>query len=58
LHILAKKNILNFLLHLLELPSQMSDAEQMESIPEVMLFTKANETLEKRKLKHTLKELL
>ena len=48
--IIAKKNKCEiFLLHLLELPNQMSDAmKNGGSIPEVMLFIKkANETLQK-----------
>jgi nucleotide-binding universal stress UspA family protein len=50
--VLAKKNNSSiFLLHLLELPSQMSDAvSNGKSIPEVMLFIqKANERLEQTK---------
>ena len=50
--IIAKKNKCEiFLLHLLELPNQMSDAMTSGgSIPEVMLFIKkANETLQKIK---------
>lgn len=50
--IIAKKNKCEiFLLHLLELPNQMSDAMTGgSSIPEVMLFIKkANETLQKTK---------
>lgn len=50
--IIAKKNKCDiFLLHLLELPNQMSDAMTgSSSIPEVMLFIKkANETLQKTK---------
>jgi nucleotide-binding universal stress UspA family protein len=55
---IAKKNNCEiFLLHMLELPSQMSDAITGGSgIPEVMLFIKkANETFQKIKESHYLK---
>ncbi|WP_347753037.1 MULTISPECIES: universal stress protein [unclassified Flavobacterium] len=59
--LLAKKNNASiYLLHLLELPSQMSDAVSSgKSIPEVILFIrKANERLEDLKSQSYLQDIL